>query len=443
MLTDTKIRKIKPPESGQDTYADGAGLWLYVQAPNRRNPYGLKFWRYRYEAATGRTKYTIGPWTADGDGTAGTFNVAAARREREKRREQVKDGHRPHLVDARVRRENEEANASTFAAVGRMWLESKRPTVGTHYAGQLELALERDLKPLHTLPIRDIRAPRILGIITDTADRPAWAHQVKRVACEVFAFAMAKGKIDADPTYNMEKQLRAVNAIPERKPVANPWLPIGQVPEFFKAVDATAPHWIALQLGIRLLALTLVRPSELAEAPWDEFNLDEARWDIPEERMKMRRPHNVPLPRQAVAILRELKKLSGNSAFVFPETWNKKIAGDRPKTGQCFRKLLANTSFGPKDGKRAGVTPHGLRATASTYLNGVRRADGKPRWERDWIECQLAHCETGVRARYNHNDYWDDRRAMLQFYADMIAPERAKVVAIQRDRARMPNRKVA
>jgi integrase len=156
--------------------------------------------------------------------------------------------------------------------------------------------------------------------------------------------------------------------------------------------------------AIRLLVLTAVRPGELRTAPWTEFDLDAATWTIPKERMKARRPHVVPLPEQAVALLRQLQPITGKYPLVFAGQQNP----DRPMSENTINKALRVMGYENRQ------TGHGFRHLISTELNGRG-------YNKDWIERQLAHGDSdGIRDTYNHANYLEQRRGMMQSWADSI-----------------------
>jgi integrase len=179
------------------------------------------------------------------------------------------------------------------------------------------------------------------------------------------------------------------------------------------------------------MLLTFVRTKELRTAPWTEFDLDRAEWRIAAQRMKMREPHIVPLSRQAVALLRELHTFSGGRAFLFPNYRNPKTC----MTATTLNRALERMGFNGKDS--IGFSAHGFRATASTILNEIG-------YRPEVIERQLAHAERNkVRASYNQAEYLDERRAMMQQWADLTeemaraktGAMRARTLPIPRDPA--------
>jgi integrase len=167
---------------------------------------------------------------------------------------------------------------------------------------------------------------------------------------------------------------------------------------------ARYPGLPTTKLAVQLLLLTFVRKAELTQATWDEFDSDNGIWIIPKERMKMQKPHIIPLSRQALELLTTLKPLSLGSRYLFPG--NSSI--DKPMNASTINVMFQKMGYG------GSFTPHGVRSTASTILN-------EHGFSRDAIERQLAHTERdGIRAAYNHADYLPERKKMMQKWADYI-----------------------
>jgi integrase len=223
---------------------------------------------------------------------------------------------------------------------------------------------------------------------------------------------LAKGVVDANPATDLD--VLAASATPPRH---HPHVSFAELPALLAKVEA-AKVYIPTRCAIRLLVLTAVRPGELRAAPWSEFDLDAATWTIPKERMKARRPHVVPLPRQAVAILRGLYEITGSYDLLFPGQQNP----DRPMSENTINKALRLMGY---EGRQTG---HGFRHLLSTELNGRS-------YNRDWIERQLAHGDVdGIRDTYNHATYLEQRREMMQAWADSIdaLSAGAQVVSLKR-----------
>lgn len=230
--------------------------------------------------------------------------------------------------------------------------------------------------------------------------RDGAARRMRSSIGEVFRFAIATGRAEQDPTF----ALRGALAKPQVKHRAA-ILKSNDLGLLLKAIDEFKgqPTTVA---ALKLLALLFPRPGELRLAEWVEFDLDRAIWVIPASRMKMRREHRVPLPRQAVQILEALRPITGHQALLFPGI----VSSRRPISENTLNLALRRMGFGADE-----MTVHGFRGTASTLLNqsGLFSADA--------IERALAHQEAdAVRRAYARGDHWDERVRMTQWWADYL-----------------------
>lgn len=213
----------------------------------------------------------------------------------------------------------------------------------------------------------------------------------------VFEFAVSTLRAQVDPVYPVRKALVA-NKTQHKRPLS-----FQEIGELLKAVNSHGGYY-QIQAAFWLMWQTLARPSEVIEAEWREFDLDAALWRIPAERMKKRKEHLIPLPTQAVTLLRSLFTLTGNRTHLFPHRDDR----SRPMVTASFRQMLKALGWAGK------FSPHATRTTGSTRLNEMGYAP-------DWIERQLAHDEPNmVRRTYNHADYLKDRAGMMQRWADLL-----------------------
>jgi integrase len=275
--------------------------------------------------------------------------------------------------------------------------------------------LESNLFPeLGDKPIAEITAPMLLAAVRKIEHRGAHdlAHRVLQVASQIFRYGVATGRCERDPAPDLR------GALTPHKGRHQAAVMPEELPALLRAIDGYGALGDQLTgYALRLLALTFVRTGELIGATWDEIDLDAAVWIIPAARMKMKTEHVVPLSRQAVNVLREVRAIGGGSRYVFP---GRNL--DKPISNNTM--LFALYRLGYK-GKMTG---HGFRAVASTILN---EAGFRP----DVIERQLAHCERNeIRGAYNRAEYLPERRAMMQQWADMIdaLAAGAQVIPLQR-----------
>jgi len=388
-LTDAKVRTAKPT-SKSTKMADGGGLYLEVR------PTGAKLWRYRYRIAGKENVFAIGEYPA--------VSLADARVEHVRARALVADAVHPSHSRKVERLSNLVANANTFEAVAMEWVEKKSANWTAYYQRQVEGVLKADVLPhVGKLPIRRVTAAHLLEIIRRVEKRGAAtiALLIRQWSSAIFRYAVATLRADNDPAAALR------GAVERSKIVHHRPLSRAQIAHFVGALDRYGGYRTTV-IALRLMLLTFVRTVELRKAQWSEFDFDAAEWRIPAERMKMREPHIVPLSRQAVELLRELRTYTGGRGLLFPNY-------RRPSecmTATTLNRALERMGFNGKGG--IGFSAHGFRATASTILNELG-------YRADVIERQLAHAERNkVRASYNQAEYMGERRVMMQEWADFI-----------------------
>lgn len=401
-LTDTTCRNTKSDPKRTIKLTDGKGLYLEVK------PNGVKAWRYRFELEKKESVFAIGnyfpPKLGETDEEAslrragGTFTLSEARNEHAKARALVKQGVNPahHRKSERIKRSQE--NANTFACVAKEWL-ARKDWENTTKARRLDM-LERVVFPkIGQLPLKKITPVHILDVLTSAAQKngPSVAAEARRTMSGVFELAVATLRADNDPVYSVRKSIPA-NKTQHKRPLSPE-----EIGKLLKDVDGHGGRHETTS-AFRLMWLTLCRPNEVVEAQWCEFDLANATWRIPADRMKKRRDHIVPLPRQAVSLLTVLRGLTGRYAHLFPGRDDRR----RPMSQASFRQMLKALGWAGK------YSPHATRTTGSTCLNEMGFVG-------DWIERQLAHVEpNAVRRTYNHADYLNDRVVMMQKWADYL-----------------------
>lgn len=220
-------------------------------------------------------------------------------------------------------------------------------------------------------------------------------NRLRAMCRDIYDFAKVTGRIDYNPLEGLQKYLQ------QGKKENMAHVSEQEFPPLLRAI-VNYPT-MNVHMGLQLLAMLFCRPSELRGAKWDEFDLEQGLWNIPEERMKKRREHVIPLPKQAVAILKELKSYETHSEFLFPSRSDK----SKPKSDTVFIMALRRMGY---EGRQ---TPHGFRHIASTLLNN-RGFDERH------IEAALAHVKDGVAGVYNKAQYLDDRANMMQWYANHL-----------------------
>jgi len=299
---------------------------------------------------------------------------------------------------ARLRAEN------TFEAIGREWWELKKSSWSEGHAEAVKTRLEKLLFPtLGHRPIAEIDAPELLDTLRAIERRDALelASKTRIVAGMVFRYAIQTGRAKMDPA----RDLRGALKTRETRHYAK--LSDADLPEFLRKLDAYDGNTVT-KLALKLLALMFVRTGELRGARWSEFDFEKAEWRIPAERMKTLAQHIVPLSQQAVAVLEQLKPITGEREYLFPN--------EHKPRGMMSENTILFALY--RMGYRGRATGHGFRATASTILN-------EQGFKADVIERQLAHKEPNkVRAAYDHSEHLPERRKMMQHWADYLDARR-------------------
>ena len=394
-LSDTSIRNSKSRQKQYKIF-DGQGLFVLI------HPNGSKYFRYRYKFE-GKEKVMA----------LGVYPETTLKEAREKRLEAqrlVKDGLDPvrFRLEIRAKREKEEKEKflktqNTFEHVSKDWLAREKKRITYKHAKDARRSLEMHVYPkIGNQPIDDISTKEIKSVLSVIQDsgKLETAHRVHQRIRSVFQFAVMNDLTERNPAADLYGFLEPV------KKTSMKALPLKELPEYLNRLDKADNLHLVTRAGLKLIIMLFVRTNELIAAKWEEFDMQEALWRIPEERMKMRVEHLVPLPKQALTILEELEPLTGSSKYVLP--------GDRnPNQPMSNNTLLYGGIY--RMGYRSRATIHGFRSLASSILN----ESGK--WNPDAIERQLAHSEKDqVRAAYNRASYLEERKRMMQWYADYL-----------------------
>jgi integrase len=385
-LTATEVKNAKPGDKPRKL-TDGAGMFLLI------NPNGSRYWRLKYRYAGREKQISLGVYDE--------VSLAEARVKREEKRKLLAKGIDPSQDRKQTKRALRTAVSNSFEAVARDWHDGQRARWTPGHADAVLALLKKDVFPLiGDRPLTEVTAPELLYAIRGIERRGAaeTARKALRHCGAVFRFAIADGRGVHNPAADLAGALKAAPKVSNHAALS-----ASELPEFLTALDVYSGH-LQTRLGLRLILLTFVRTGELRGATWDEFDLDGATWNVPAERMKMKAPHMVPLSRQAVEALRELHTLTGRAQLLFPGQSN-------PRKPMSENTLLYAMY---RMGYHSRATVHGFRATASTILN-------EQGWSPDVIERQLAHSERNkIRAAYNRAEYLDERRKMMQAWADYL-----------------------
>ncbi|WP_395118295.1 tyrosine-type recombinase/integrase [Rhodanobacter sp. FW102-FHT14D06] len=402
MLTEIKLRSLR---TGDALYrvADSAGLAIEVPAS------GALRWRYRYRFGGKAKMLSLGTYPV--------VSLAQARLKRDAARAQLAQGVDPSAERQASKQATVEASApvQTFRMVGEQWMA--RQEVAEITAAKSRWILDSFLYPdLGNRPLGEITARELLDTLrkVESTGMLETAKRAKVKAGQVFRYGILEGITDNDPTSSLRGALKSPK-VKHHAAIVDP----AKVGELLRAIDGFTGHYVTL-CALKLAPLLFVRPGELRQAEWAEFDLDEAMWRIPGERMKMKAAHLVPLAAQAVAILRELHTSTADGRYVFPGL----RTASRPMSENTINAALRRLGYTGEE-----MTGHGFRSMAATRLNEMG-------WKSDAIERQLAHAESNkVREAYTHAaQYLDERKRMMQAWADYLDGLRVggQVVGINR-----------
>ncbi|MCY4054093.1 MAG: integrase arm-type DNA-binding domain-containing protein [Hyphomicrobiales bacterium] len=396
-LTDSAVRNAKP---GSKTYRlpDGRGLYLVVPTT------GNKRWlfRYRFAGKENAISFRLYP----------EVSLKDARRQREEARELLIKGIDPNEQRKIDKFQKAESDQNTFEIVSKAWFNSQKNKWTKGYQVKVVRMLERKLHPwIGNLPIRKITPPILLKVLrkTESEGKFTTAHTMKQIAGQVFRFAVATGQAERDITFD----LRGALTTAQKKHMAAIIDPkeVGRLMLAIDGYEGSPEVCCALRLAPHVFA----RPGELRKAEWSEIDFDKSLWCIDAEKMKMRNDHIVPLSRQSLAILREIRLITGNYRYVFPSA----RSTTRPMSENAV--LVALRTMGYTKDKMTG---HGFRAMARTLI------DEELGYRPDWIEQQLAHVVKDPLGRaYNRTKHLKERVKMMQKWSNYLDDLKAKAAA--------------
>ena len=387
-LTAKAVETAKPKEKPYKMF-DGGGLYLEVKPPNS------KLWRLKYRYLKKEKKLCIGEYPA--------ISLAEARNHRDEAKKLLANGHDPSAVKQEIKEEKIKEQANTFEAIAREWHEHKSHEWSAANTKTVIDRLERDVFPeIGKYPIKIITHKMLLDLAQSVKERGAHelAKRIIQMSVHIYRYAIVTGRAEN----NIAEDLKGmVKAKPKSHFAA---IEAKDLPQF---ISDLRNHKAKLNrqtyLAVNFMMLTFVRTGEMIGAKWSEFDLEQKQWLIPAERMKMDKEHIVPLSRQAIEILEELRELHNHPAFVFPSR------GDRNKTMSNNTILMALDRMG----YRGKMTGHGFRALAmSTIMEKLHYRHEVP-------DAQLAHAKRGDVARaYDRAKFLPERVKMMQKWADYL-----------------------
>lgn len=384
-LTALAVKALKPKDSLYRV-ADSGGLCLEV------TPAGGKLWRWRYRFNGKGQMLALGKWPE--------VTLEQARKLRDEAKTLLATGKHPTREKKAQRLRRAVAGENTFERIACNWLAVKGKGMNERYLKLIMARMEKHVFPhIGDLPIAEITIPDIARVVEKIGARGTieTAHRMKQVISQTFRYAAQRGLCQHNPAADMRDLLPSV----EEK--HHSCIPPAELPELLHKMDGYRGDPLTIA-AMHLLALTFVRTGELIGAKWEEIDFNRAEWHVPKERMKMKRPHVVPLSRQAIAILKSLKPITGDKDHIFHSQRGKTKHISNGAVLMALRRM----------GYQGKMTGHGFRALASTILN-------EKGYQPDVIERQLAH-EDGdkIRSAYNRAEYLLERKKMMQDYADLL-----------------------
>lgn len=407
-LTDTKVRSAKT-EAKEYSLVDGDGMFLLI------HPNGSKYWRFRFRFGGKQHLMAFGVYPET--------SLADARQKREEARRLVAAGVDPR-EHRRAVKEEQAKEVITFESVARDWHASNQKWSESH-SGRVLKSLEDNLfdaigkRNIAELKTRDLLIP-IKAV--EMSGRLEVAARLQQRTTAIMRFAVQSGLID----YNPAQEIAGAVATAKRQHRAA--LELNRIPELLHRIDTYTGRPLT-RLAVELTLLVFIRSSELRFARWSEVDFDTAMWTIPGEReplegvkhshrgSKMRTPHLVPLSRQALTILEQIKSISGNRELIFVGDHDPR----KPMSENTVNKALRVMGYDTK----VEICGHGFRTMACSSLieSGL--------WSKDAVERQMSHQErNSVRAAYIHKaEHLGERRLMLQWWADYLDVNRDKGVS--------------
>lgn len=386
-LVPIALRHIKASGKTQ-TLSDGHGLYLVVM------PAGATYWRYRFRFAGKQKQLALGVFP--------DVTLSDARKMHREAYNQVADGLDPTEERREEKQAQLKATGNSFEVLVKEWLEVHMSDKTVDHKRRAERLLLKDLAGLAKRPVDTITAPELLLELRKIEARGVidTARRARQIASQLFTYAIATGRADRNIANDLAGTLKTVPT-KNRAAITDPVL-LGRL---LRSMDDSTSG-IVVKTAMLLTPILFQRPGEIRAMEWSEVDLVAGRWEIPAEKMKMRLPHIVPLPKQAVALLNEIYAYTGHGKYVFPS-----MRG----SSRCLSENGVRTALRDMGYCNDTVTPHGFRATARTLLDEVLG------YRVEWIEHQLAHSVRDANGRaYNRTSFLEPREEMMQAWADYL-----------------------
>ncbi|HFD2071115.1 integrase domain-containing protein [Serratia marcescens] len=401
-LTDTEIKSTKPTDKEINLF-DGDGLILRI-APLSKG--GKKNWYFRYAVPVSkkRTKMSLGTYPH--------LTLARARALRDEYLSLLANGINPQVHNTQKANALKDATEHTFQAVAKKWLDEKVKTSGISqdHANDIWRSLERNIFPtLGDTPIKEIR-PKMLKQHLDPIEKRGVLETLRRIISrlnEIFRYAATEELIEFNPADNLAQRFSK----PKKQNM--PALPPTELPRFLTVLNNASVR-METRLLIEWQLLTWVRPGEAVRARWADIDTDNSMWNIPSDFMKMKKPHKIPLSKEALRVLDSMKAISGHREWVFPSI----KAPLNHMHEQTANAAIIRMGFGGE------LVAHGMRSIARTA------AEESGKFRTDVLEAALAHSKKDeITAAYNRAEYLAERVVLMQWWSDYVQAHRLKAIA--------------
>ena len=388
-LTDIVVRKAKA-RLAPYKMADGGGMYVLVK------PDGARYWRMDYRWEGRRRTLALGVYPS--------VSLSDAREKKDQAKKQLAARTDPATQRKLDKIASNVASKNTFRLISREWIEKlMREGRSPRTLSKINWLLELAYPGIGDQPIASIIPTQLLTVLRTVEARGRYetARRLRSTCGQVFRYAIATARAERDPSADLRGALTAPK-VRHHAAVVDP----KGLGALLRAIDGYDGQLITLA-ALKLAPLIFVRPGELRTAEWSEFDFDAGEWKIPAAKMKMRLPHRVPLSRQAIAIVRDLRPITGHGRYLFPSV----RSVERPMSENTLNAALRRLGYSKDE-----ATSHGFRSTAAVRLNEMGR------WSVDAIERQLAHQEANaVRRAYIHAaEFWIERCEMMQVWADQL-----------------------
>lgn len=386
-LTDVAIKRAKPRETPYKL-GDAGGMFLWV------TPSGGKSWRWSYRHEGKQKLMALGLYP--------DVPLSLARERHAEGRRLLAQGTDPMAERKAVKTAERVADENSFTKIADKWLEHWQHGKTKRYVDLTKRRLTTNVLPsLGAISIKEVTAPHLVAMVMAIQERGARdvAKRALETTGQIFRFAVAHGYAERNPA----AEIRPSDVLQKAYKTNFARIDVKELPHLLRQIQVYQGRHVT-RLAMKLLALTFVRTGELIAAKWSEFDFEDARWNVPAERMKMRSAHIVPLSQQTLDSLAELHTLTGTSEWLFP--------GEGPNNEHMSNNTILKGL--ERMGYKGTMTGHGFRGLASTILH-------EQEYPHDHIELQLAHSpRNAVSAAYNHALYLKPRAKMMQDWADYL-----------------------